>query len=182
MRFIIGTLIAIGLLIFVFVLILRGGGGSKQAPVHQLIDYSNTSTFVQLTEEGPVSAEQTHRTVRITVSNQEASIETFNGYLENLVTSKTYNSNSEAYADFLRALDLAGYTKGNSDKAVADERGYCEAGTRYVMEIKDGEHQIQRYWNSSCNVGSFKGKTSIVLELFHRQIPDYSTVGANFIQ
>lgn len=174
MRFIIGTLIAIGLLIFVFVLIFRGGGDTADKPIPKMIDYANTSTYVQFTEEGPVSADQTHRRVRITVSNQEASLEVFNGYQNDLVRSKSYTSNSAAYADLLRALDIAGYTRGVTDKELADERGYCQAGTRYIMAIRDGSRDIQRFWSSSCgNIGSFKGKTSVVRDLFHRQIPEY---------
>jgi hypothetical protein len=177
MRFIIGTLIAIGLIIFVFVLIFRGGDSASQAPAHKMIDYANTSTYVQFTQVGPVSAEQTHREVRITVSNQEASIEVFNGYQDTLVSSKTYANNSAAYADFLRALDLAGYTKGDTSKALADERGFCEAGSRYVMAIKDGGRDTQRFWSTSCGgTASFKGKTTIVRNLFQRQIPDYGQV------
>ncbi len=177
MRFIIGFLIAIGLLIFAFILIFRGGDSSKtQIQGTQMLDYTNTSVVVQLTTEGPVSADKTHKEVRITVGNNESTIETFQGYQGTLLSTRSYANNPAAYADFLRALDIVGYTKGNSDKNVADERGYCPDGRRYVMNIKDGDKDIQRFWSSSCGTGTFKGKTASVLALFDRQIPDYETI------
>jgi hypothetical protein len=178
MKFLIGFLVTIGLLIVVFILIFRGVGNKNETTAQQinLVDYATTSKIVQMTEKGPVNANQEHDEVRITVTNMESSIEVFKGYEGNLVKTQTYPNNSQAYADFLRALQLAGYTKGNKDSKVADERGYCATGTRYIFSIKDGDNSIQRLWSSSCNVGSFKGKTSAVEALFQAQIPDYNTV------
>jgi len=181
MKFLIGFLVSIGLLILVFILIFRGAANHNDQPVPKpLVDYANSSTVMQFTFEGPVSADQTHDEVRITVSDVETAIEIFQGYQNHVVSSRTYANNSAAYADFLRALDLAGYTKGNSDKSVSDERGVCPTGTRYVMGIKNGDTDVQRFWSSTCgNSPSFKGKTTVVRSLFIAQIPDYADLTNN---
>jgi hypothetical protein len=181
MRFIIGFLVTIGLLIFVFVLIFRGGGSDSAAPAgRKLLDYANSSTVaMQYTQEGPVEADQTHDEVRITVGSTQTTIEVFQGYEGNIIRSKTYPNNSAAYADFLRGLQLLGYNNGSTDKALADERGFCPAGSRYVFAIKDGSSDVQRFWTSTCGGGSFKGKGTNVRNLFLRQVPDYTAQTAN---
>jgi hypothetical protein len=175
MKFIIGFLIAIGLLVFVFVLIFRGGSSHTAATSTPLIDYANTSTEMEMTIEGPVTADQNHKELQINIGDNESTIEVFQGYEQTLLQSKTYANNSTAYADFLKALQLAGFTLGNSNKALADERGYCSSGQRYVFTIEDGNDQKQRFWSSSCGEGTFKGNTSLVNTLFQAQIPDYDT-------
>jgi hypothetical protein len=181
MKFIIGFLVTIGLLIFVFVLIFRGGGNNQPQKLQtKLLDYANSSVEMQMTVRGAVSADQTHKEYRITVGSSESTIEVFNGYQGNLVNSQSYPNNSAAYADFLQALQLAGYTLGNSDKKVADERGYCATGIRYVMGIKDGNKDIQRFWTTSCGgAATFKGKTNLVTGLFDRQIPDFEKIAGD---
>jgi hypothetical protein len=178
MRFIIGFLIAIGLLIFVFVLIFRGAGNDNDAqqPV-QLVEYANTGVAMEFTQVGPVLADQTHREARITVTNQESTIELFGGYQRRLLDSRSYRNNPAAYADFLRALQLAGYNLGNPDKELADDRGFCPTGRRYIMSIKDGGSDVQRYWATTCGgTQTFRGKTAVVRNLFIGQIPDYDKI------
>jgi hypothetical protein len=183
MKFLIGFLVTIGLLIVVFVLIFRGAANNNETtPQTKLVDYANTSTVMQFTQKGPVQADQTFGEIRITVSDQEVAIETFQGYGGTLVTAKTYNNNTAAYADFLAALDRAGYTHGNTDKALADDRGACATGSRFIMGIKNGDEDVQRFWSSSCGKGanpSFEGSTQIIVRLFHAQVPDYIKLTAN---
>ncbi|HEX8227283.1 MAG TPA: hypothetical protein VF572_05440 [Candidatus Saccharimonadales bacterium] len=177
MKFIIGFLITIGLLIFVFVLIFRGGGDEAAPTQKQLVDYANTNVVVQMTTRGPVQADQSHKESRITVGSTETVLETFAGYQGNLMTTRSYPNNPEAYADFLRALQLNGYTNGVTDKSLADERGFCATGKRYVMSVKDGGRDIQRFWSTSCNgTATFKGKTTVIRSLFIAQVPDYNTL------
>lgn len=182
MKFIIGFLVSIGLLIFVFILIFRGGGSDESAAkTKRLIEYANTSVVMQLTTDGPVNADQKHQQLRLTVGSTESTLEYFQGYQGTLIRSQSYANNSTAYASFLAALQTAGYDIGNKDKKFADERGYCPTGSRYIMSIKDGERDIQRFWSTSCGgPATFKGKTSVVLDLFQRQFPDYDKLVVGF--
>ena len=176
MRYFLGFLAAIGLIVLVFILVLRGlGGHSRQPNVQTLLtDYAKTETVMRLTVDGSVNADESHRRVRITVGRDENTIETLAGYQDQVLDTKTYPNNEEAYYTFLRSLQLQGYTKGVSDPARADERGYCPTGKRYVFEIITGNATVQRYWKGSCGAGTFSGNSSTIRVLFQKQAPDFS--------
>ena len=175
MKYFIAFLATVGLIVFVFILVIRGFSGTKE-PKDRLVlaDHVNSSLSVQLTVDGEVTADQTHVGYRIYVDRNIAKIETYKGY-QNIVTdSKTYANNDKAYAQFLRALDFAGFTKGNDDAANADDRGVCANGNRYIYQIDDSPQGDKRYWSSTCGGGTFKGNTQGVRQLFQRQIPEFS--------
>lgn len=182
MRYFLGFLGVVALVILVFVLVVRGfSGGSSKQPKTQtsLADYANTSTVVRFTIEGPVTADPNYNEVRVTVGRDANTIEVIQGYQNQVIKAKTYPNNSEAYGNFLRALQLLNYTRGTDVPALADERGYCPAGNRYVYEIISGAADVQRYWIGTCGVGTFKGNSPVIRNLFTKQIPDYSTFVGN---
>ncbi|HEU4914753.1 MAG TPA: hypothetical protein VFT16_05140 [Candidatus Saccharimonadales bacterium] len=180
MRYFLGFLASIGLVILVFFLVLRGlGGNNNPAEVNPLTDYANTDAIVRMTVDGPIVADEQHQAYRITVGRSETRIETLQGYQYSTIDSKTYPNNQEGYTNFLRALDIAGFSKGNpeADSQAEDERGVCAFGSRFVYEIVKGTSQIQRYWATSCGgQGTFKGSTENVKRLFDKQVPtaDYA--------
>jgi hypothetical protein len=175
MRYFLGFLASIGLIILVFVLVLRGfGGDSEKTLQNPLTDYSSTDAIVRMTVDGPIIAEQQHQAYRISVGRSETRIETLQGYEYETIESKTYDNNQQAFFNFLRAIELDGFTKGlaKADSQTQDERGVCATGNRFVFEIMSGTSQVQRYWTTSCgNQGTFKGNAQRVKQLFDRQIP-----------
>ncbi|HSH55962.1 MAG TPA: hypothetical protein VK983_03990 [Candidatus Limnocylindrales bacterium] len=182
MRYVAGFVITIFLLIFAFILIFRGGSDAPdpQTGAPQLVSYANTSTEVRLTIDRPVMADQVHRQIVMTVGRDASQLSYQQGYEGAVVRSQTYANNPTAYANFLRALELAGFNKGDSTENLKDERGHCPEGDRYVMEVRDGDRVIQRFWSTSCgNIGSFKGRIDTIILLFQRQIPDYITLTAD---
>lgn len=179
MRYIIGLLIGIGLIVLTFILVVRIFSGSPKVtpkPI-DLNSYSTTDTVMRLTLDGPIVSDQLHQQVRITVSRDQVLFESFKGYQGDVVATKSYDNNPDAYAQFLHALSVTGYTKGDP-KAAKDERGYCPSGVRYVYEaIGDGEN-ILRWWSTSCggSLGNFRGRPSDIRRLFTRQVPDYDVL------
>lgn len=179
MRYIIGLLLGIGLIVLTFILIFRAFSGDD-APRQRAIDlndYANSTAVMRLTIDGDINSEQEHNRVRITVSRDQVLFEHVQGYEGKLAQSNTYPSNNQAYATFLRALQLAGYTNGNPDDPEGeDERGYCPRGQRYIYEAVDGGEEIFRWWSTSCSAdqGNFTGSPSTVRSLFQRQVPDYN--------
>lgn len=179
MRYIIGLLLGIGLIVLTFILIFRAfsGDDAPQAPQTVLTDYATSSAVMRYTIDGTINSEQRHNRVRITVGKDQVLFEQIQGYEGRLIQAKTYPTNVQAYSTFLRALDLAGYTSVRPD-VDDDERGYCPAGQRQIYEIIDGGETIQRLWSTSCSVeqGSFSGNRSTVRTLFQRQVPDYTSL------
>jgi len=181
MRYIVGFLIGIGLIVLTFILIVRifsgGGGGEETVRRIDLNNYATTDTVMRLTIDGPIVADQQHQQVRITVGRDNVLYERFKGYQGDVVDTKSYPNNPEAYAQFLHALENAGYTRGDTTSP-KDERGYCPAGKRYVYEALGNGENVVRWWGTSCgqDQGNFEGRGSDVRNLFKRQVPDYRTL------
>lgn len=181
LRYIIGFFIAVGLIVVVIVLIVRGlSSGHKGPTVTDLNSYANTDIKVQLTIDNPVSAPSTHRDIIITVSSSNSTILITQGYQGQIVTMQTYSMDPSSYAVFLHALSLNGFTKGNSDPAASDDRGHCALGDRYIYEVPDGSGtDLQRYWYTSCGTGTFNGNVNTIQHLFELQIPNYNQLTSN---
>jgi len=180
MRFFTAFLIAIGLLILIFVIIFKSIGSGPKQQVINLNSYASTSAVAQLTIDGPINADQIHEQVQITVGNTNTQFQIINGYQGRVVTSKTFDSNQPAFAEFLHALNLAGFTKGNSDPRLSDPRGYCPDGERYTFALAQGSDTIEKYWATSCGgQGTFGGNTAQILDLFQNQVPKYDELTAN---
>jgi len=182
MRYIVGLLLGIGLIVLTFILIFKAFSGGSDAPKDKAIDlndYATTSAIVRYTIDGVTNADQIHNKIRITVSQDTILYEQIQGYEGKLINSKTYPNNSQSYGTFLRSLDLAGFDNGK-DEFDDDERGYCATGKRYVYEALDGGDTLIRWWGTSCSkaIGSFEGNSSNVRTLFQRQVPDYSKLSS----
>lgn len=177
-RYFLGILVTIGLIILVFVLIFGGSKPKVQAPP-DLTTYANTDVAVQMTVDSFVSNPQTHRQVQVAVDKNSIILSTFKGYEGQVIKTKTYSNDSTSYGVFLRALDKAGYNKGNNASSLKDDRGVCPLGERYIFEVVENGSDIQRYWSSSCGKGNFLGSTNLVLNLFQNQAPDYNSFFQN---
>lgn len=175
MRYLLGLLGIVGLIIVVTVLIVRGFGGDESKAGPSLTSYAETSTVMRYTVEAPINADQVHQSLRITVGRNQAKAEVLQGYHDVVIDTISYPNNQEAYGVFLRALDLMAFQSGNDDPNLQDERGFCADGNLSVFEITEGEHQIQRYWSTSCGDGNFGGDVPKIIGLFEAQIPDLGT-------
>lgn len=183
MRYFTFFMVAIGLIVLVLVIIIKsitGGGPQKQAI--DLNSYASTNAVAQLTIDGPTNADQTHQQIQITVGNTNTQFEILNGYQGQVATSKTFESNQAAFATFLHALNLAGFTKGNADPNLSDDRGFCPDGDRYEFELLQGSDTIERYWATSCGgQGTYAGNVNLTLDLFQKQVPNYFDLISNVI-
>lgn len=178
MRFIIGFLVTVGLIILAFILIFRSAG-TPAVTTPNITKYANTNVVMQFTIDGPINSELKHRMTRITVGQNQVTMTTLQGYQNTVITSKSYDNNITAYTDFLHALQVNGFSKGSKTSSLQDDRGQCAAGNRYIYEIIDGAQDVQRYWHSSCGTGNFNGTWASINNLFVQQVPDYDTLSVN---
>lgn len=190
MRYFIGFLVTIGLIIILIVLLLSGHGGHKaKAPqlqpsekpktVNQLAGYADTDVVSRLIIDGQINAEQTHAALRITVGQNDVTYEQIQGYQGTVVNKQVYASNQSAYSNFLYAIGRAGFLLGDNNPQLANEKGRCSLGQRYVFELMENGRDIQRYWGTSCGSSvpkTYKGSLSVTLQLFQLQVPDYQTL------
>jgi hypothetical protein len=182
-RYVIGFIVAIGLIVLLIILLFSGGGNKSKVPntSQTLESYSTSgSVIARLTIDGPINAQQNHDEVQITVGRDDTEYAQLQGYDGSVVKSQTYSNSQNAYNVFLHALDHAGFTKGDTSSALADERGYCPTGDRYIFELINGSNDIERFWATSCGTPkTFNGNLNLNLTLFQQQIPDYGTLTEN---
>lgn len=184
-RYFIGLFVVIILIIILIILIVGSGGKPKVAGAQiNLVNYANTNAVAKLTIDGPVSAPQNHYQEQISVSTSSATIELIQGYNGNVIKSQSYANTEASYSVFLRAIDFAGFTLGNTAKNLQNENGYCPLGQRYIFEFNKNGQDMERFWSTDCGYGphSFNGQVGLNLTLFERQIPNYYSFAsaANF--
>jgi len=170
-RTILAALVGLGIIVLFIVVISKAFSGHGGAPSNQIniAQYSDTAAEASLLIDAPTNIDQDHRQVRITVSGTQNRIEVLQGYQGNVIDSRTYPSNSPAFAAFLQSLKLLNFAKGTI--ANTDYRGYCPTGDRFVYTFNDGQNDLFRYWATSCGQGTFGGNRALVHRLFERQIP-----------
>lgn len=182
-RYFIGFLLAVGLIVVVIILIIRGlsSGPQKSAPKPvDLMSYAGTSASVRLTLDSPVTALQTHNDAIMDVSSSESVLTVTKGYDGSVLRKKTYPMTVTAFAAFLRSLSLNGFTEGDNSAALKDERGHCAQGQRAIYELIDeSDNDVLRYWHSTCGSGSLRGNPVVLQQLFISQFPDYDKLVAN---
>lgn len=185
MRYFIGFLVVIGLLIALILLLFTGGGGNGQPKKPKtpmsLADYASTDAVVRLSIDGPINANENHNAIRITVGQTDVTYQQIQGYEGTVVNQQVNANNQSAYSNFLYALGHVGFTQGDNSKALANEKGRCPLGRRYVFELIDGNgHDIQRYWATSCGgTGTYKGLLNSTIQLFQLQVPNYNNLTTN---
>jgi FlaG/FlaF family flagellin (archaellin) len=167
----VAALISIGRVIF-------GGGGSQQPQIDvgkQALLNTDTGHSVQMTVRGPIVADENFRSYRISVDTNGRSLTTYSGYLDQPIDSKSLSNNTQAYEQFVYALDRANLMKGTAFEGDKDDtRGICATGRVYEFEVIDSGSTVKRLWTSTCkgSPGSFKGSVTQVQNLFLQQIPD----------
>ena len=135
MRFFMMFLAAIGLLVLVLVIIIKSLTGAPSKPPLNLNSYANTSATAQLTIDGPINADQNHQQVQVMVSNTGNQFQILSGYQGTVVTNKTFESNSAAYAEFLHALNIAGFTHGNTNPALSDSAAIARPANAIFLNL-----------------------------------------------
>lgn len=184
MKYFIGFLITIGLIILLIVMLFGGGGDDKKkvpSAGKTLYSYATTDAEASLVIDGPIVSNQEHEQVKITVNRNNVTYEAIKGYKGEVRDMKTFANTEAAYDNFLHALSRAGFTQGNNDAALKDEKGYCPQGNRYIYEFRQGARSLQRYWSTDCRgPKSFEGADKLIIELFKDQVPGYNDLGDDY--
>ncbi len=177
MRYLVGIILIVVLVIFSVIFFSGGGKNDHKKPVTAakiLPDYANTDAEIQLTIDGTINSEQLHRSIIINVSRSTNTLQVVQGYQHNVIDTKTFDTNQEAFSKFLFALYRSSFSR--SRKTIQpDERGVCPLGNRYIYELKNTpDHKDTRRWSTSCGgSGTFGGPPSLVRQIIELQIPNY---------
>lgn len=176
MRYILGVLAVIIILITGIYLIIDNDPAPEQAAEEQVVlaDYADSGATLEYFESGDIVAPEEHRAVRVTVSRNQRELEVISGYDGNVINRKTFPNTPEAFEAFVYALDQAGFAN-QRDTQLDTEKGVCPNGSRTVYTLRENSDEVLRLWSSSCsrNDGSFAGDRSLVEDLFEDQIPEF---------
>ncbi len=135
---------------------------------------------VSLTVRGPIVANESFRSYSITVSPGSRIMNIYTGYLDSIQNSKTLDNNSQAYEQFVFALDKANMMKGTMprDDAANDLRGICATGFIYEYSVLVDNSSVKHLWTSTCSgsKGTLDASVTQLNNLFLAQIPDANTL------
>lgn len=140
-------------------------------------DHINNQSKVEYTKYGSLVADEQRRTLRITVTENERTIEILKGYNEMVETRKTYPNNQDSYNVFMRSLDVAGFTREKKSK-ISDPVGACPSGYRFEYKLKQLNEDVSSLWNNSCQTmeGTLANSGAAIRTIFEKQIPDFKDV------
>lgn len=132
---------------------------------------------VSMTVRGPIVADEKFHSYKINISSDTRTLNTYAGYLNEVVDQNTLGNNVAAYDQFVHALDKANLTKGTQfegDKNVT--LGVCATGTVTDFTIMDGSNAVKDLWTSTCSgsPGSLNASVVQLTSLFTNQIPGAS--------
>lgn len=182
MRYVTAVLGVLAIFVVVLILIIgRSPNGStnttQNATSAALTEYANKPSTVIFTTRGQVNGDDRRRGIRISVTSSQRTLQILDGYNEYVSSQQTFANNSNAYTNFLSALQVAGFAKTRSTN-ITDDSGVCPLGRRYDYKLQEGANEVFRTWNTSCGtrLGSFGGTTSTVQRLFQNQITNYSQI------
>jgi hypothetical protein len=172
-RPILAGLVVLGLIVLVIVFLVRIFSGPKISPL-TAVDvgiYAHSNAEATLVMLSPNVLDENFRQVKITISQYQNEIDLIQGYQGHIIQTKTYDTNSAAFATFLQSQKLKGFSSGTT-KNSGDYRGYCPFGSRYLYSFNDGNSDLFNYWSTSCgSQGTFRGSAHDVRRLFMDQIP-----------
>ncbi|MES2876127.1 MAG: hypothetical protein V4678_01525 [Patescibacteria group bacterium] len=174
---VIAAIVSIGRAVF------NSGDGNEAEQTSQVSEdreaLLNTSVgrSVTMTVRGPIVAEENFTSYRVGASNSERSMNVYRGYLEEQTNGKTLPNNTQAYEQFVYALDKANMTQtagaANDDEA-KDLRGICARGYVYEYAVLSGGNEVKKLWTSTCegSKGTLNASTDQLSQLFLDQIPE----------
>lgn len=183
-RFFLGVGLAVILLVVLIVIIFShsSSNNAPQAAVPKpLAAYAtDPSAQVAMLIDGPVNAPSEHNQVQVIVSNSTTTINVFSGYDNLLKSSDNFPMSVSAFHVFLRSLEYAGYNYGSTSSNLSQASGFCPTGDRYIFSFNADNLQLERFWTTSCGgPHTFNGNSSLVLELFENQVPNYADLTSN---
>ncbi len=189
MRYIIAALIFVGLLALAIVLIITGFSSktNKVKPISLSAQYK-TGIEVRYVNSGPITNNQVHQSIAITINNKNINLTIYQGYDGHVLTTNNYPNTSNSYRNLLASLGYYGYmsSKPSNFKSVT---GLCPLGNRYSYQIFNSPNGLnQNLFSTTCGEATLAGNIGGIQQVMQNQIPNYSqavnppqSMPANFV-
>ena len=151
----------------------------KDDPATKALLTTDADYSVRMTVRGPIVADEDFRSYTVTVSPSGREMTSFAGYDTRTIDNVALSNNTDAYTQFVGALNRASFSTGRTLSDTANNTdGVCATGRLYTFEILEAQSTVSKLWTTSCSggSGSFRGDASAVRTLFLRQIPTSNDV------
>lgn len=179
-RYVLGFLVAIGLIVLILVLLFSGP--SKPTKVPKPLTSYVSNGVVEMDIYGPIVAPQNHNELNISIDQYSATYNLLQGYDGNVISTKIYPNSANSFKAFLAALNFSGFNSGSKNSNISS-LGYCSDGDVYTFKLMNNGSTVFSYWQTDCSgtPKTFEGSLNQTINLFELQIPDYGTLtsGAN---
>lgn len=137
---------------------------------------------VVMTVRGPIVANENFHSYKIAISPDSRNMTTYTGYIRDVVAVSQLSNNSQAYTQFVYALDREKLMNGTPFEGRADDtRGICPTGLVYEFSVLKDQDIVRKLWTSTCpNARGSLRATSLqrVTSLFKKQIPEFNTLAS----
>ena len=135
---------------------------------------TNAERSVRMTVRGNITANEDFRSYQITVAPNKRTMTTYRGYLDTPIDSVELDNNTQAYTEFVYALNREGMVNGKALTGERDDtRGVCPEGKILEFETLENDQPNKRLWTTTCKnaKGSLTANSSRLGNLFTGQIP-----------
>lgn len=175
------VIIAIAAIVSVGRSIFGGDDSSNTGPTEvergrTALTSTDITRAVRFTNRGPIVADENFRSYQITITPTSRSMTIYEGYLQNVIETRTYSNNTPAYEAFVYALDREGMMHGELlEGDQNDHRGLCSEDHLFEYEILQAERTVKKLWAADCSAAEgsvYKdADPDDINDLFKEQIP-----------
>lgn len=172
---VIAALITVGRMIFSGDSSSNKDSGKETSSIESSLLNQDPDRSVSWTVRGPIVADENFRSYQIIVSPSSRDYVVYSGYLDEVLSTKSYDNNMNAYEQFVFALNKTGLTKVR-EADNSDLRGVCATnGLAYKFETLDSKEADHSMWSSTCkdSPGTMAADPLKVQALFANQITDF---------
>lgn len=167
--------VVLGVIIFRAMFVKEKISDTVDAGEQALIEIKGESA-IRMKVRSKVVSDENFRYYEVTLKPQTREIKVFSGYNGELVATKSYENNWDAYTEVSYGLKRLDMMKGRAFVGDKDDtRGICPSGELVTFEVLDGERVIKKLWRTSCKgeIKSLKGDYKAISQLILTQIPNY---------
>jgi type II secretory pathway component PulC len=156
--------------------IFRGDGDVPLTTQSNDVKIVQSTSVAKYRVEGPIVANEDHRSYSITVSSSVVTMKTFKSYGRVILEERSYQNTQAAYDSFLSALLNQNVTELNRRNTSTDftfeDQGVCANGQKFFVEL---DSKIFR-WSTSCSdsQGNAGFDMAFISALFEEQVPDFA--------
>ena len=157
-------------------LLLRGDNDqvANDAATRALLN-TEADRSVRMNVRGEIVADEDFRSYEIEISPIVRRMTLYKGYGNEIIDAVRLPNSTEAYAEFVNALNLAGFSdEAELPEGQGDTEGVCATGRLYTFSFLQAQSVTDQTWITSCRgvTGSFGDDASLARKLFEAQIPN----------